>query len=372
MRENLEELNDRGLDRIPVLLGGAALTRNYVERDLREVYKGRVFYGKDAFEGLRTMDTLIEGKRSGQLDPDFGRALEGRALPPRKSQRAAEEVTDIPARSDVAADVRVFEPPFLGARVAKGVPIDDIASYLNETALFRNQWQFRPEKQDGRKAETDAEFKDRIRPVLRDQLDRAKAEGLLVPAVAWGYFPVNADGDDLVVWSDDDRATERLRFRFPRQQKDRFLCISDFFRSVESGDKDYAGFHVVTIGDEASERERELFAADKYRDYLLLHGLSVEMAEALAELWHRRIREEWGFADEDGPTLAGLFRQQYRGSRYSWGYPACPELEDQTKVAELLDIERIGVTLTEEFHLVPEQSTSAIVVPHPEAKYFIA
>src|SRR5439155_747721 len=218
MRENLEELNDRGLDRIPVLLGGAALTRNYVERDLREVYKGRVFYGKDAFEGLRTMDTLVEGKRSGQLDPDFGRALEGRALPPRKSQRAAEEPTDVPARSDVATDVPVFEPPFLGARVAKGISIDDIASYLNETALFRNQWQFRPEKRDSEPSETDAEFKDRIRAVLRDQLDRAKAEGLLVPAVAWGYFPVNADGDDLVVWSDDDRTTERLRFGFPRQQ----------------------------------------------------------------------------------------------------------------------------------------------------------
>jgi 5-methyltetrahydrofolate--homocysteine methyltransferase len=372
MRENLEELNDRGLDRIPVLLGGAALTRNYVERDLREVYKGRVFYGKDAFEGLRTMDTLVEGRRTGQLDPDFGRALEGRALPPRKSQRAAEEAADVPTRSDVATEVSVFEPPFLGARVAKGISIDDIASYLNETALFRNQWQFRPEKRDGRSAETDTEFKDRIRAVLRDQLDRAKAEGLLVPAVAWGYFPVNSDGDDLVVWSDDDRTTERLRFRFPRQQKDRYLCISDFFRSADSGDKDYAGFHVVTIGDEATQREQELFAADKYQDYLLLHGLSVEMAEALAELWHRRIREEWGFADEDGPTLAGLFRQQYRGSRYSWGYPACPDLEDQVKVAELLDIERIGVTLTEEFHLVPEQSTSAIIVPHPEAKYFIA
>ncbi len=389
MRENLEELNDRGLDRIPVMLGGAALTRNYVERDLREVYKGRVFYGKDAFEGLRTMDTLVEGKRTGQLDPDFGRALEGRVLPTRRSKRDEREA-EVPARSDVSTDVPVFAPPFLGSRVAKGISIDDIASYLNETALFRNQWQFRPEKQAGDgsadrrrtspsprgrasdHAETDPEFKDRIRAVLRDQLDRAKAHGLLVPAVAWGYFPVNSEGDDLVVWNDDDRTTERLRFRFPRQQKDRFLCISDFFRSVASAAKDYAAFHVVTIGDQASERERELFAADKYQDYLLLHGLSVEMAEALAELWHRRIREEWGFADEDGPTLAGLFRQQYRGSRYSWGYPACPDLEDQGKVAELLDIERIGVTLTEEFHLVPEQSTSAIILPHPEAKYFIA
>src|SRR5256886_15863727 len=293
------------------------------------------------------MDTLIEGKRSGEVDPDLGRALEGRVLPPRRSQRGAEAQTEVPARSDVASDLPVCDPPFLGARVAKGISIDDIASYLNETALFRNQWQFRPEKGDSEPSETDADFKDRIRAVLRAQLDRAKAEGLLVPAVAWGYFPVNADGDDLVVWADDDRTNERLRFGFPRQQKDRYLCISDFFRSVDSGDKDYAGFHVVTIGDEATKREQELFAADRYQDYLLLHGLSVEMAEALAELWHRRIREQWGFADEAGPTLAGLFRQQYRGTRDSRGYPASPDLEDQAKAAEFLDTERIGVSITE-------------------------
>jgi 5-methyltetrahydrofolate--homocysteine methyltransferase len=366
MRENLEELNDIGMSEIPVLLGGAALTRTYVERDLRQVYKGRLFYGKDAFEGLNTMDALMQGKRAGTLDPDFGRALGGRNLPERKSQREAVPV-DVPARSDVATDVPVFTPPFLGPRVAKGIALDDIAAYVNETALFRNQWQFRPEK-----PETDDEFKTRIRPVFREQLAIAQAEGTLVPAVAWGYFPVNADGDDLVVWTDDDRRVERLRFTFPRQQKDRFLCISDFFRPAESGDADYAGFHVVTMGAQASVRERELFAADRYQDYLLCHGLSVEMTEALAELWHRRIREEWGFADEDGPTLAGLFRQQYRGSRYSWGYPACPDLEDQTKLDELLDLASIGVALTEEFQLEPEQTTSAIIVPHPEAKYFIA
>jgi 5-methyltetrahydrofolate--homocysteine methyltransferase len=234
--------------------------------------------------------------------------------------------------------------------------------------LFRNQWQFRPDKSLN---ENDERFKERVRPVLREQLDRAKAEGLLVPAVAWGYFAVNSEGDDLVVWKDDDRSQEWLRFSFPRQQHEPFLCISDFFRPLASGEADYAGFHVVTVGERASERERELFAADKYQDYLMLHGLSVEMTEALAEYWHRRIREEWGFADEDGPTLAGLFRQQYRGSRYSWGYQACPDLEEQTKAAELLEIDRIGVSLTEEFHLVPEQSTSAIIVPHPEAKYFV-
>ena len=277
----------------------------------------------------------------------------------------------MPDRSDVATDVDVFKPPFQGSRVAKGISLDEIAAYVNETALFRNQWQFRPERgTDG--TESDQDFKARLRPMLREQLALAQAEGTLLPAVAWGYFPVNSAGDDLVVWADDDRARERLRFTFPRQSKDRYLCIADFFRPVASGDADYAAFHVVTMGSLATQRERELFASDRYRDYLLLHGLSVEMTEALAEYWHRRIREEWGFADEDGPTLQGLFRQKYRGSRYSWGYPACPELDDQAKLDELLDLASIGVSLTEEFQLDPEQTTSAIIVPHPEAKYFVA
>jgi 5-methyltetrahydrofolate--homocysteine methyltransferase len=315
------------------------------------------------------MDTLMTGKREGALDPDFGRALGGRDLPARTTEREPEDASE--QTSDVARDVPVFTPPFLDGRVAKGISLDEIAAYLNETALFRNQWQFRPERHDGT-PETDAEFKDRIRPLLREQLARAHAAGTLVPAVVWGYFPVNADGNELVVWADDDRRQERLRFTFPRQRKDRHLCIADFFRPVGSGDADYAGFHVVTMGAEATRQERELFEADRYQDYLFLHGLSVEMTEALAEYWHRRIREEWGFADEDGPTLTGLFRQQYRGSRYSWGYPACPDLEDQAKLDELLDLARIGVRLTEEFQLDPEQSTSAIIVPHPEAKYFVA
>jgi len=193
----------------------------------------------------------------------------------------------------------------------------------------------------------------------------------LVPAVAWGYFPVNGDGGDVVVWTDESRTTERLRLNFPRQRKEPFHCIADFFRPIDSGEVDYAAFHVVTVGAQATERERELFAADRYNDYLRCHGLSVEMTEALAELWHKRIRAEWGFVAEDGPSLAGLFRQQYRGSRYSWGYPACPDLEEQAKLADLLDLDSIGVRLTEEFQLEPEQSTSAIIVPHPEAKYFV-
>jgi 5-methyltetrahydrofolate--homocysteine methyltransferase len=370
MRENLMELNERGLEKIPVLLGGAALTRNYVEHDLREIYNGRVFYGKDAFEGLRTIETLMEGKRSGNLDPEFGTVPVERSVASRRNEpKAIDDSVEIPARSDVAIDAPVYAPPFVGSRVAKGIPLDEIATYLNETALFRGQWQFRPDKA---KNENDDDFRERLRPMLRAQIEQARAEGILNPAVAWGYFAVNSEGNDLVVWKDDDRNQEWLRFNFPRQRTERFLCISDFFRPIESGEPDYAAFHVVTMGTRASEREQELFKANQYQDYLLLHGLSVEMTEALAELWHRRIREEWGFAGEDGPTVAGLFRQQYRGSRYSWGYPACPDLDDQAKLAELLEMDRIGVSLTEEFHLVPEQSTSAIIVSHPEAKYFVA
>ena len=374
MRENLLELNERGLAAdVPVLLGGAALTRTYVERDLRQVYEGRLFYGKDAFEGLHTMDRLMELKRSGGLADDtaFGIELGGRNLPPRKSQQdAAAEAVDVPARSpEVADDNEVYTPPFLGTQVVKGVAIDDIAAYLNETALFRNQWGFRPEG-----GESDVEFKARIRPLLREKLEEAKASGVFVPSVVYGYFAANADGDDVVLWTDESRAEELARFSFPRQKQAPFLCIADFFKSVASGEKDYAAFHIVTMGARASEEAQKLFKEDRYQEYLFLHGLGVELAEALAELWHRRIREEMGFADQDGPTLAGLFRQQYRGGRYSWGYPACPDLEDNAVVAALLGAQRIGVECSEEtsFQYQPEQTTSAVVCHHPQAKYFIA
>ncbi|MHB8593812.1 MAG: vitamin B12 dependent-methionine synthase activation domain-containing protein, partial [Acidimicrobiales bacterium] len=369
MRENLEELNTRGLAHIPVLLGGAALTRTYVERDLRAVYEGKVFYGKDAFEGLRTMDRMMEIKRSGEDDPDFGRLPGGRNLPPRRSELAADvSGGERPTRSpDVVEDNPVFSPPFIGARVAKGIALDDIAGYINKTALFRNQWGYRPES-----GEKDEDFKERVSAVLRAELDKAKAKDLLVPQVAWGYFAANADGDDLVVWSDGERTSELTRFTFPRQSKEPWLCIADFFRSVESGDIDYAAFHLVSMGSKISEETARMFAEDRYQEYLHLHGLGVEMAEALAEYWHRRIREEWGFADEDGPTLLGLFRQQYRGGRYSWGYPACPDLEDNAKVVDLLNGQRIGVEVSEGFQLHPEQTTLAIVCHHPRAKYFVA
>jgi 5-methyltetrahydrofolate--homocysteine methyltransferase len=374
MRDNLEELNARKLQHIPVLLGGAALTRTYVERDLRSVYEGRVFYGKDAFEGLHVMDRLMEIKRTGQDDPDFGRALGGRNLPPR-STAATAEVVELPARSpEVETDNPVFVPPFLGDKLVKGVALDDIAAYINETALFRNQWQFRPETNAEGTVETDDEFKARIRPTLRALLADVKARDLLVPQVAYGYFPANGDGDDLVIWTDESRTTERMRFRYPRQRKAPFLCIADFFRPVDSGEVDYAAFHIVTMGARVSEETAQLFAANKYQDYLLLHGLGVEMAEALAEYWHHRIRTEWGFVDQDGPSLAGLFRQQYRGGRYSWGYPACPDLEDNAKVAELLGAERLGIECNEEtsWQYHPEQTTSAIICHHPKSKYFVA
>jgi 5-methyltetrahydrofolate--homocysteine methyltransferase len=368
MRENLQELNAVGLSEIPVILGGAALTRTYVEKDLREVYDGRVFYGRDAFEGLYTLDKIMAIKRDGVVDPDFGRIPSGRVLPDRN--KAEREEVELPHRSpDAATDNPVFTPPFLGSKVVKGLAIDDIAAYINETAIFRNQWQFRPEN-----GETDEQFKDRLRPLLREQLSNAKTSGVLLPQVVYGYFPVNADGTDLVVYTDDTRTTEQCRFHYPRQREEPFLCIADFFRSVESGEKDYAAFHIVTMGNAVSEMAAELFEQNKYQDYLILHGLGVEMAEALAEYWHHRIRSEWGFVEEDGPSLHGLFRQQYRGGRYSWGYPACPELEDNATVAALLEAGRLGIEVSEEtgWQYQPEQTTSAIICHHPRAKYFVA
>ena len=369
MRENLEEMNRRSRTATPILLGGAALTRSYVERDLRAVFSGRVFYGKDAFEGLRTLDKLMDEKASGEVDPAFGTTPTGRKLPPRKSAVLAEvDPAMIPPRSpEVVSDNPVFPPPFLGTRVAKGIPLDDVRAYLNETALFRNQWGYRPNPD-----EADEEFKARVRAELRSRLDEAKAEDVLVPQVVWGYFAAGSDNDDLVVFSDTSRSAEKARFHFPRQREHPYLCIADFFRPVVGPDVDYAAFFVATIGAAASRRAHELFAADRYLDYVALHGLSVEMTEALAERWHRRIREEWEFADEDGPNLTGLFRQKYRGGRYSWGYPACPDLEDNAKVVELLDAGRIGVTVSEGFQLEPEQTTLAIVCHHPQAKYFVA
>ncbi len=364
MRDNLDELTRRGLDHVPVLLGGAALTRSYVEDQLRARYNGHVYYGKDAFAGLDAMHYIV----GGETGPEPAR-LRGRTLPAHSEQEEEVSATDLPARApSVATDNEIFVPPFLGSRIVKGIPLHEVAAYLNETALFRNQWQYRPES-----GETDADFKDRLRLLLREQMAVARAADLLVPELVYGYFPANGDGDDLVIWEDESRSSERMRFTFPRQHDDRFLCIADFFRPMDQ-EVDYAAFHLVSVGERVSQRTAELFAADRYNDYLLLHGLGVEMAEALAEYWHWRIRAEWGFVDEDGPSLGGLFKQKYRGGRYSWGYPACPDLEDNEKVADLLGAERIGISVGEDtgYQYQPEQSTSALICHHPQAKYFIA
>ncbi|MDP9209188.1 MAG: methionine synthase [Actinomycetota bacterium] len=368
MRDNLEELNARGLASYPVLLGGAALNRTYVEGDLRQIYKGRVFYCRDAFAGLRVMDQLREEREQG-VEPEKEPVRAPRVVPVRpRGPAPAPPGTSELARSDVAVDVPVPSAPFLGeARVVKGIPVRDLVPYLNESALFRGQWQLRPV---GGKEGWRHTLETEARPRLRALLDEAIATQILRPAVVYGYFPCNGDGNDVVVWDDDGR--ERVRFTFPRQRRDRRLCIADFFRPLSSGEPDVIGMHVVTMGLAASEATAKLFADNRYREYLELHGVTVEMAEALAEYWHQRVREELGIAGDDAADLEDLFDQGYRGSRYSFGYPACPDLEEQTKLFELLKPERIGVELSEEFQLHPEQSTSAIIVHHPEAKYFNA
>jgi 5-methyltetrahydrofolate--homocysteine methyltransferase len=358
MRDNLAELERRGLGRVPVLLGGAALTRSYVESDLRSRYGGALYYGKDAFAGLDAMARIMSGE-----DPPSPVAA-------RVRDRGEGETAVLPTRSPtVVTDNTVFKPPFIGSRLVKGVAIDDIVPFLNLTALFRNQWQYRPQP-----GEADSDFKERLGHLLRDQLARARADELLVPQVVYGYYPANGDGDELVIWEDLTRTNQLARFKFPRQHEDPYLCIADFFRPLDSGEVDYAAFHIVTMGGRVSERAKVLFDADRYQDYLLVHGLGVEMAEALAEYWHHRVRTEWGFVHEDGPTLIGLFRQKYRGGRFSWGYPACPDLEDNLTVARLLGADRLGIEVGPEtgYQYQPEQTTSAIICHHPQAKYFVA
>jgi 5-methyltetrahydrofolate--homocysteine methyltransferase len=370
MKENLEELNQRELAaKYPVILGGAALTRAYVEQDLHELYRGEVRYARDAFEGLRLMDALIAVKRG----------VPGAALPELKQRRVARREGPVPGvpepdenrgqvRSDVAGDNPVPTPSFWGSRIVKGVPLKDYASWLDEGALFKGQWGLKESRSGGPSYEELVEAEGR--PRLRGLLDRLQSENVLEAAVVYGYYPCVSKGDDLIVLGDD--GTERTRFTFPRQRRGRRLCLADFFRSEESGETDVVGFQVVTVGNRISEVANELFAGDNYRDYLELHGLSVQLAEALAEYWHARVRAELGFGGEDPAEVEDMFALKYRGARFSLGYGACPDLEDRAKIADLLEPERIGVKLSEEFQLHPEQSTDAIVIHHPEAKYFNA
>ncbi|MGW4353097.1 methionine synthase [Nocardia sp. NPDC004582] len=395
MKENLEELNSRGVaEQFPVLLGGAALTRAYVENDLTAVYDGEVHYARDAFEGLRLMDEIMTVKRGGALDPDSPEAAEARAKAAERKARhersqriarerkAAEVPVEVPARSDVAADLPVPTPPFWGSRIVKGLSVNEYSGLLDERALFLGQWGLRGQR-GGEGPSYEELVETEGRPRLRYWLDRLIAEGVLQhAAVVYGYFPAVSEGDDVIVLTEPKPdAPERFRFTFPRQQRDRFLCIADFIRSreraVETGQVDVMPFQLVTMGQPIADFANELFKGDNYRDYLEVHGIGVQLTEALAEFWHRRIREELtldghSVADEDPADVLDYFKLGYRGARYSFGYGACPELEDRAKLVELLDANRIGVILSEELQLHPEQSTDAFVLLHPEAKYFNA
>jgi 5-methyltetrahydrofolate--homocysteine methyltransferase len=388
MKDNLDLMNERGIT-VPVILGGAALTRRYVDEDLKSIYKGTLYYAGDAFAGLHTMDKLVGGNGEQVISVDLTKAaaagvteveqaedVEDRVgeeaklgISKRVRPRGAPSLGDTThtTRSAVSTDVLIPQAPFFGSRVVEDIDLDDVFSFVNEIALFKGQWQFK----QGRRPpeEYQSLVRDTVRPIYEELKERSKRERLLLPKVVYGYFPAQSAGNDLIVYQDDQK-TERLRFTFPRQPESKHLCLADFFASVDSGRMDVVAFHLVTMGRRASEYAHELFKGDNYADYLYFHGLSVEAAEALAEFWHKRIREELGIAGADATDINKLFRQQYQGSRFSFGYPACPDLEDQVKLFDLLEPGRIDVQLSEEFQLEPEQSTSAIIVHHPDAKYF--
>ncbi len=373
MRENLEEMSRQGLE-VPVLLGGAALTRGYVEDDCVRAYAGgRVAYARDAFDGLHLMD-----KVTGNAFDDYLAAVQakrvGKARNPSRTLGQADarafrpvDVAVVQARRRrLTHDVPVAEPPFWGARVIEAAP-KAIVPFINERSLYQFQWGFRKQ---GRSLDDFLGWaKQELRPVMRRMLALCEADNILKPQAAYGYWLAAGQGNDLLIF-DKDGTTELARFTLPRQPKDDGECIADFFRDVDDAQRDVIALQVVTVGQKASEVAREWFEDNRYQDYLYLHGLSVEMAEAMAEYVHKRIRAELGFASEDDRDMEKMLSQGYRGSRYSFGYPACPRLEDQAPILSLLGAERIGLSLSEEFQLHPEQSTSAIVVVNPHAKYF--
>ncbi|MCI0706611.1 MAG: methionine synthase [Ignavibacteriae bacterium] len=386
MKENLAVMNERNID-IPVILGGAALTRRYVEQDLRSVYNGNVLYANDAFDGLSLMEKIISGQlEQAPLTGDESIEAEEEVLTGAEAKIAlamAEDVhyskdngslksdvavLEVPKRSAVKIDVPIPTPPFWGAKIVEDISLDETFQYVNEIALIRGQWRVVRGKLS--EQEYQKVLKEQIYPDLEKLKSKVAAEKLLEPKVVYGYFPCQSDGNELIIYNDAQSSSERLRFSFPRQQHKPYLCLADYFAPIDSGRVDVVAFHLVTVGRKASDYSRKLFESNQYKDYLYFHGLSVESAEAMAELWHKRIREELGIAGNDAKEIRKLFSQGYQGSRYSFGYPACPNLEDQAKLFELLQPERIGVELTDEFQLVPEQSTSAIVAHHPEARYF--
>ena len=399
MEENLREMNRQDI-RVPVMLGGAALTRHYAEGHLRRTYRGELYYGRDAFEGLAVCEAIASGSRE-VINREIDSRLTKRAAIDARVKASALRAGEATARGDaaipdgaptapadpffpdttadttgalpgarVAHDNAIPDPPFWGTRLTERIELDLIYPFINRTALFRGQWGFRRGELDDRAY---ARFlSDEVEPIFERLKHECRAEKILRPAVVWGYFPCQSEGDDLIIYDAEDHDRERERFTFPRQKAGRRISLSDFFRPVSSGSRDVIGLSCVTMGSEASNRARSLFERNEYTEYLYLHGMGVECAEALAEMWHKRVRAELGFSHEDDPKTERLFQQHYRGSRYSFGYPACPDLGDQEKLFRLLQPQRIGCVLTENFQIEPEQSTSAIIVHHPQAKYFSA
>ncbi len=388
MRDNLQRMTKDGLE-IPVVLGGAALTRRYVEEDCAKSYGcGRVAYARDAFDGLSLMEKVC----AGDFDAHVAERSEKQAARPKNGKRIGQPAEKGPSkngpsrngkagvlrpveaseiilrRDDLSRGVAVPEAPFLGPRVLERVPSRALVPYLNERMLFQFQWGYRKQGRD--LADYMAWARKELRPILKRLLDDVEAERILLPQAVYGYWPANAEGDSVVLYDPEAPGREVARFALPRQQREGGLCIADFLRDVSSGERDLIGLQVVTIGQRASEVARDWFAADRYQDYLYLHGLGVEMAEALAEYVHKRIRAELGFGHQDARDKDRMLQQGYRGSRYSFGYPACPKLEDQAALLSLLKAEAIGIELSDEWQLHPEQSTSAIVLHHPQAKYF--
>ena len=383
MKYVIQDLQRQKLE-FPVICGGAALTRKYVEDDLRREYANAVFYAEDAFAGLHVMEDLItvNGTRESRL-------LDGRTVKEYAKAAAVDEETGpvFSERSAVVTDApNIPQPPFWGVRV-KHYDVRDVFPYINETALFKNQWQLKTASQ----ADYVRLVEEKFRPIKKTLEEEVAGADLFDAKVVYGYFPCQSDGNDVVVYEVPSTEYlvpsasqnlqhrrlsgtqgETLRFTFPRQREGRRLCISDFFAGKSSGKMDVIGFSLVTIGAKASVGTQKLFEGGEYTKYLYLHGLSVETAEALAELHHKTMRAELGISGEDAAAIRDLFHQKYRGSRYSFGYPACPNLEDQTKLFVLLKPEEnVGVRLTSGFLLEPEQSTSALVVHHPGAKYFV-
>ena len=374
MRENLAEMSREGLD-VPVLLGGAALTRRYVEEDCSASYTGgHVSYARDAFEGLTMMKHIVAGDFAEQVE----QAQAARAAKPKSSKRigaptdaSVERPVDFDEikikRDELALDTAIPQPPFWGPKVLERVEVEALVPYLNETMLYQFHWGFRKAGRD-RASFTEWAEKE-VRPIMKQMVETCIAEEILHPQAVYGYWKAAAEGNDLILFEEDGQ-TEVTRFALPRQSRDNGLCIADFVRDISAEERDVIGLQVVTMGQHASEVARGWFDADRYQDYLYLHGLGVEMAEALAEYVHRRIRGELGFSHEDDRDMTQMLKQGYRGARYSFGYPACPNLADQHALLDLLGADRVGLVMGDEDQLHPEQSTSAIVLHHPQAKYF--